>query len=375
MAAGNAASKALVVVRVAAVSVGTLGALVVCGSVAYRLTRRAGARQRLQELLAASAGADARIVITGADSGIGEALARQLVRHPSVSLVLGCRHVERATRQFCSGESSADLRTKVVSLEMLDFDSVQSFAAKAHSFLQAGSEGLRLLVNCAGVMHAGADTSDHGIGTTWQVNFLGPFLLTELLARHRESAKATRPLCVVNLSSGLESKSQLEMEPLEEETDDFADIYGKPAAHDYADSKRALMLWTSVRAQTLAFKGNVFVHATTPGKVNTRLHRSVMPYWQWLFLKPYRALLHRTPAEGALAAVAAGLRNQATQRFGRYLDGEEQLEDLVVNRMPQKRLAVKLVQWATRVTKLEERAQVFDRRYEDATARKARLRV
>ena len=33
-------------------------------------------------------------------------------------------------------------------------------------------------------------------------------------------------------------------------------------------------------------------------------------------------LLLRSPAEGALAAVAGGLLPQATTRFGRYMDGE-----------------------------------------------------
>ena len=43
--------------------------------------------------------------------------------------------------------------------------------------------------------------------------------------------------------------------------------------HEYADSKRALLLWTSVRSQSLALKGSLYAHAVSPGKVDTRPER------------------------------------------------------------------------------------------------------
>lgn len=322
---------------------------------ARHLRRVAAARRRLRELLGAVAGEDARVVITGATSGIGQELAWQLGRHPSVSLLLGCRDMERGERLFCRS-AAAGRPARVAPLELLDPDSVQSFADEAHDFLAGGGPGLRLLVNNAGVMKPPARSgAARGPDPTWQVNFLGPFLLTELLAGRRAAARFGEPLRVVHVSSRLERRSELDAALLEEVGK------GRPGQHAYSDSKRALMLWTSVRAQSLAFKGNAFCHAATPGMVDTQLGRHSLRPWLWPLTKPLRLLLLRPAAEGALAVAAAGLRPEATGCFGRYLDGEKQLEDLVMERMGQKPLAVQVVKWATQASALEARAAGYDR--------------
>ena len=42
------------------------------------------------------------------------------------------------------------------------------------------------------------------------MNFLGPFLLTEFLARRRERDGAQLPCSVINVASGQEAQSQLD---------------------------------------------------------------------------------------------------------------------------------------------------------------------
>ncbi|CAJ1451435.1 unnamed protein product [Effrenium voratum] len=129
----------------------------------------------------------------------------------------------------------------------------------------------------------------------------------------------------------------------------------------YADSKRALMLWTSVRAQSLAFKGGLFCFAATPGMVDTELSRYSMSPWLWPLTKPLRMVLLRHVSEGALAVAGGALKPQATNCFGRYMDGEVQLEDLVIERMGEKPLAAALVKWATQASALEQRAAGYER--------------
>mmetsp|Transcript_146778 Transcript_146778/g.471190 ORF Transcript_146778/g.471190 Transcript_146778/m.471190 type:complete len:170 (-) Transcript_146778:181-690(-) len=125
---------------------------------------------------------------------------------------------------------------------------------------------------------------------------------------------------------------------------------------EYADSKRALLLWTSVRGQSLAFKGSVFVHAANPGRVDTRLGLYWVPFWLYLLSKPLRLVLFRTVAEGAFNVAAAGLHRQSSGKFGHYMGGEKMLEDLVIWRMPDKQLSVHLVRWACQATALEARS-------------------
>lgn len=315
-----------------------------------RYQRVSNAREQIQALLDPVAGREARIVITGATSGIGLELAQEFHRHPSVFLLLGCRNLAQADRYFKGKE-----RIHVHHLELLDFDSVQGFVEEAHDFLRQGDEGLRLLVNNAGIMpKSTAQTSRFDVA--WQTNFLAPFLLTELLARRRMllSSSQRADVRVVQVSSRLERRSALDLENMEE-------CMVKSSPSSYSDSKRALMLWTSVRAQHLAFKAGLYCHASTPGMVDTQLGRHSVASWVWPWTKPLRMFLLRSPAEGAYSAVAAALKPQATQVFGRYWDGEVQLEDLVMERMGEKRLAQELVKSATSATALEQRADGYER--------------
>lgn len=315
---------------------------------ARHFLRVSRARAQLQSLLLGVAGSDARVVITGASGGIGRELAQQLLRNPSVHVLVGCRDQKKAKSIFRSE------RAKVHSLDLLDPDSVQAFVEEAHSFL-AGDTGLRMLVNNAGVMRPPPSSSAKGFDCTWQTNFLGPFLLTELLARLRQKHQHS-PVRVVHVSSRLEKRSELNAELLES--------IGKgevPETSAYSDSKRALMLWTSVRAQSLAFKGGLFCHCTTPGMVDSDLGRHTLSPWLWPLTKPLRLLLLRSSAEGALSVAHHALTPAATSCFGRYADGKTQLEDLVIERMGDKQLALSLVKWATKVTALEQRADGYDR--------------
>jgi len=175
-------------------------------------------------------------------------------------------------------------------------------------------------------------------------------LLTELLARLREQDRIQLPASIINVASGHESESNLD-EPLLE-----ALAGGRQTTtHEYADSKRALLLWTSVRSQSLALKGNLFAHAVSPGKVDTRFGCEDVPWWLWALSGPARMLMFRTVSEGALSIAAAGLRKAATSKFGQYFREEELAEDLVIWRMPEKKVSVKLVRWASEVTALNPR--------------------
>mmetsp|Transcript_28695 Transcript_28695/g.66578 ORF Transcript_28695/g.66578 Transcript_28695/m.66578 type:complete len:365 (+) Transcript_28695:92-1186(+) len=325
-----------------------------------RMQRVTAARRQLQRLitLAIDGGvSDARVVITGASSGLGAELVRQFAQHRSVSLLLGCRDLDKA-KAVVSRIATAGEPPRLVRLELLDPDSVQSFADEVHEFFQGGSEGLRLLINNAAVMRPPASekpSSASSADMTWQVNFLAPFLLTEMVAYHRQKAKQLSPVRVVQISSRLESRSKLDSALLQ------AVAASQPGEHQYADSKRAGLFWISVRAQSLAFKSNMYVHASTPGMVDTDLGRHTVRPGLWPLTKPLRWLLLQSPVEGAYRAVAVGLRSQALSNFGRYYDAENELEDLVMERMGEKRLALEIVKWATTVTALEARTAGYDR--------------
>eukprot|EP01043_Picozoa_sp_COSAG02_P008860 COSAG02_NODE_291_length_25510_cov_9.433828_6_plen_355_part_00 len=335
-----------------------LGAAVLGGAVftgSRRARRVAAAKSRLSDLLSTAAAAgDARVVITGATSGVGEELAMEFGRHPSVCLLLGCRDI---TRGEAVAARCGPGQATVAQLDCLDMSSVRHFAARAQEFLETDTKaasGLRLVVNNAGVMSCPEKSSADGFEPTWATNFLTPFHVTELLASSR-TVHSSPPLRVVNVSSRLEKRSKL--------TADMLDLVASPAADQqkssgavrnsaYSDSKRALMLWITARSNVLANDHATYVHATTPGMVDTQLGRHSMSPILWPLTKPLRWLLLRSPAEGALSAVAAGLIDGADRTAGRYMDAETVLETLPETRATQAGLASAVVEWANQACKL-----------------------
>ncbi|MBE2317860.1 SDR family NAD(P)-dependent oxidoreductase [Solirubrobacter sp. CPCC 204708] len=108
-------------------------------------------------------------VITGANSGIGLAAAREVVRK-------GAR-VILAVRNTAKGEEAArgmPGETEVRALDLADLSSVRAFA-------QAVDEDVAVLVNNAGVMNIPLARTADGFEMQFGTNHLGHFALTNLL--------------------------------------------------------------------------------------------------------------------------------------------------------------------------------------------------
>lgn len=108
------------------------------------------------------------VVVTGANSGLGEATARQLAAH-GATVVLACRTIAK-------GEAAAARMTGDVSvrrLDLADLASVRGFAAQTDS--------VDVLINNAGVMAIPLARTADGFEMQFGTDFLGPFALTGLL--------------------------------------------------------------------------------------------------------------------------------------------------------------------------------------------------
>ena len=122
------------------------------------------------------AAAGRTFLVTGANSGIGRALAEMLAARGG-RVILAARSEER-TRPVLEGISARAPRAAVefLHLDLADLGSVRS---AAEGFL-ATSRPLDVLVNNAGVAGT-AGLSGDGFDLTYATNHIGPFLLTSLL--------------------------------------------------------------------------------------------------------------------------------------------------------------------------------------------------
>jgi NAD(P)-dependent dehydrogenase (short-subunit alcohol dehydrogenase family) len=117
-----------------------------------------------------------RIVITGANSGVGFQAAR-ILGSRGAELVLACRNLDKgeaAARQVPGHDQG---RVVVRRLDVSDLGSVRTFAEE----LQRDDDGIDVLVNNAGVLGAPLSLTPEGVEMHFATNHLGHFALANLL--------------------------------------------------------------------------------------------------------------------------------------------------------------------------------------------------
>lgn len=199
-------------------------------------------------------------MITGSNSGIGKAAAVGLARMDAV-VIMVCRDQAKgeAAREDILKMSGA--KRESVELMIADLASLDSVRALAGSFLKS-HQGLDVLVNNAGLILSKRITTKDGFETTFEVNYLSHFLLTNLLLG---ALKADAPSRIVNVSSDAHTGGHVNFDDLQGEKG-----YSEMGA--YAQSKLAQILFTYELARRLAGTG-VTVNAVHPGLVATRWGR------------------------------------------------------------------------------------------------------
>jgi NAD(P)-dependent dehydrogenase (short-subunit alcohol dehydrogenase family) len=119
---------------------------------------------------------------------------------------------------------------------------------------------LDVLVNNVGAVFSKRQESVDGIELTLQVNYLGHFLLTNLLL---DMLKASAPSRIVNISSGVHERGRIDFEDLQMNRK----FSGQKA---YASSKLAQVLFTYELAKRLEGSA-VTCNASNPGLAKTHL--------------------------------------------------------------------------------------------------------
>ncbi|PBC82286.1 MULTISPECIES: oxidoreductase [unclassified Streptomyces] len=198
-------------------------------------------------------------VVTGANSGLGYATARELARH-GARVLLACRNEARgmaALDRLRADVPAAEAEFRP--LDLADLSSVRDFAAALDDF---DGDRLDLLINNAGVMALPYLTTADGFEMQFGTNHLGHFALTGLLLPKLLATPGAR---VVTVSSMLHVLADLDYTDL-----NSARSYRRWIA--YSRSKSANLLFTHELARRLAAAGSQVVAAAAhPGYASTNL--------------------------------------------------------------------------------------------------------
>jgi NAD(P)-dependent dehydrogenase (short-subunit alcohol dehydrogenase family) len=241
-----------------------------------------------------------RVLITGANSGIGYEAALELARH-GAEVILPARSLDKAN------DAIARIRREVPGailtpclLDLASLASVRSFAAFiAENF---PGQSLDLLINNAGVMAVPQrELTVDGHERQFATNYLGPFLLTALLYSHLKPQQGTR---IVTVSSGVTNQGKIEFDNLQSER-----VY-KPMFGAYSQSKLADLIFQLELQRRLTASGSPILSVGGhPGYAITNLQTSgpagVVPLGFRIVEMILKPLASQDAAHGALPTLYA----------------------------------------------------------------------
>uniref|UniRef100_A0AAQ4R083 BED-type domain-containing protein n=1 Tax=Gasterosteus aculeatus aculeatus TaxID=481459 RepID=A0AAQ4R083_GASAC len=239
-------------------------------------------------------------VVTGGTRGMGYETARHLASLGMHVVIAGNEREEGAAAVRTFQEEGVEGKVEFVFLDLTSLKSVRQFA---QAFADRGLP-LHVLVNNAGTMMVPERQTEDGFEFHFTLNYLGHFLLTNLLLDTlKRSGRPGRCSRIINMSSATHFAGVVDMEDLNKRI-----CYSSHAA--YSQSKLALVLFTYYLQEQLAAGGfPVTVNAVDPGMVDTALYDNLWSLAQAM-KKPVAKTLFRTPAEGASISIYAAASSE-----------------------------------------------------------------
>jgi NAD(P)-dependent dehydrogenase (short-subunit alcohol dehydrogenase family) len=242
-------------------------------------------------------------MVTGASSGIGKATSGKLAG-------LGADVVMVSRTKDRGEDAVGDIKDKNpdarVELLLADFSSLDSVRSLAREFSER-HDALHVLVNNAGVAQVRRSVTVDGFETTFEVDYLSHFLLTNLLL---DPLKKGAPSRIVNVSSVAHYGGHLDFDDLQMER-------GYEVMRAYSRAKLAQVLFTYELARRLEGTG-VTANCLHPGAVATNIWgRSLGPF---SFVGNVTKLFLVSPEKGSETSVYLASSPEVQGVTGKYYD-------------------------------------------------------
>ncbi|KAL0849724.1 hypothetical protein ABMA28_011682 [Loxostege sticticalis] len=242
-------------------------------------------------------------LITGGNTGIGLETARDLARR-GATVIIASRNVEKseiAVQDIIKTTGNTNVHFK--SLNLLKFSSIQQFA---HEF-DKEYHRLDILVNNSGAILDKQDFSEDGVERMIQINYVGPFLLTELLMH---KLIASKPSSIVIVSSKAH-------ELHDADPNDIAGLTPLKLWTRYSNSKLFTILWARALAKRLP--DGVTANALHPGIIKTEIFDGMLEWVRKVVLWVI-SLFFKNAEEGAQTTIHACVAPELELVTGEYFE-------------------------------------------------------
>lgn len=249
-------------------------------------------------------------MITGANTGIGEATARVLAQK-GAQVVMLCRNLNKAEKS--RQRIIQATQNNKVDILLADLSSQQQIKEVAYQFNEQYPR-LDVLVNNAGLlMGKKRQTSIDGLEMTFAVNHLASFMLTCLLLERLKKSSYAR---IINVSSEAHRYANLDFNDLQLEQH-----YSGLKA--YCNSKLCNILFTRELYQRL--KGiPITANALHPGTIGSNFGRYAGGAYKWFFQFAKPLLL--SPEKAAETGIFLASNKQAARYSGEYFIKKKSVE-------------------------------------------------
>lgn len=285
-------------------------------------------------------------VITGANVGIGFAAAKFIATHPDWHVVLACRNESKANAAIRDiRQSNRNASISFAPLDLFSLASVRLFPKQLTAMQVVPIHGLILNAGGINMKAKTLEFTEDGFERTFQLNFLGHFLLANLMIE-----RISEPGRIIFVSSDLHDPAATRMgkvmPPRYGPVGDLARAIGtaaklKPMAR-YGTAKMYAMMSAYELDRKLRNVGaHITVNSWSPGVVpTTQAGRDMNPIVKAIMTSRWFVNFmgsHLSTEEDAGRALAELLMDERYSGVsGKYFDGWKELPSSVESRDPYK---------------------------------------
>ena len=252
-------------------------------------------------------------MITGANSGIGKATALGLAKM-GATIVMVRRNKDRGEKAL--EDIKKEVENGTVDLIIADLSTQKAIHQLVKEFKER-YQFLHVLINNAGVNLSRCVLTEDGIETTFAVNYLAQYLLSNLLL---DVLQASSPARIVNVASSVLAKNI-----------DFENLNGEKhyrQLNAYGQSKLAVILFTYELSRRIEGTG-VTVNCLHPGYVKTNMIKNFRKFVKYFY--PLIGLFMKKPKKGAKTSIYLASSSEVEGVSGKYFKKRKEVETVKVS--------------------------------------------